>query len=75
MLFGVLLGWVGIMAVAVPLEAVVQIPRLWGSDRTEALRQVAYCGVVLGLELTIFAHAVAFWALADCPGHQGLKPR
>jgi hypothetical protein len=65
MCFGVLLGWVGIMAVAVPLKAVVQIPRLWDSDRTGALRQVAYCGVVLGLGLTIFAHAVAFWAVSD----------
>jgi len=65
MLFGVLLGWVGIMAVAVPLRALIQVPRLWDSDRPEALGQVAYCGVVFGLELTIFAHAPAFWAVSD----------
>jgi len=67
MLLGVLLGWVGIMAVAVPLKAVVQIPRLWQTDRTEALRQVAYCGVALGLGLTILAHAVAssFWTASN----------
>ena len=65
MFFGVLLGWVGIMAVAVPLKAAVQVPRLWSSDRPEALRQVAYCGVVLGLALTVFAHAMAFWTVSD----------
>lgn len=65
MLLGVLLGWVGIMTVAVPLKAVVQVPRLWESDRAEALRQLAYFCVFLGLGLTILAHAVALSDASD----------
>lgn len=60
LLFGVLLGWVGIMGVAVPLKVLTQIPRRWRNDRREALRLLAFDGVALGVWLTIVAHAVAF---------------
>lgn len=65
LVFGVLLGWVGIMAVAVPLKVAAHVPRLWESEPREARRLLAYLGVVLGLELTVCAHVVAFWRLSD----------
>ena len=60
LLFGGLLGWVGIMVVAVPVKVLARLPRLWKSDRTGAMRLGAYAGVVLGLWLTACAHGVVF---------------
>jgi hypothetical protein len=60
LLFGVLLGWVGIMGVAVPLKVLRQIPGLWRTDRREASRLLAFEGVVVGLWLTLVAQGVAF---------------
>jgi hypothetical protein len=60
LLFGGLLGWVGIMSVAVPVKALTRVPRLWKSDRTEALRLTAHVGVVVGLWLTMCAQGVFF---------------
>ena len=70
LLSGVLLGWVGIMGVAVPLRVLAQIPALWRTDGREALRLLAFDGVALGVWLTIVAHSLVF---LNAPGEDNSR--
>lgn len=55
---GVLLGWVGIIAITVPTRNLARVPALWVRDRTEALRVLASVVFTVGLWLTCWAQGV-----------------